>query len=68
MLPDGRPDIKGITLGKSSTPLRFRNIFLEAVKALQGVDSTEKLTQAHSKVVGYPTTNGTASAKGVLIG
>jgi DNA polymerase elongation subunit (family B) len=51
MLPDGTPDIKGITLGKSSTPPRFRQIFLEAVKPLVGVDSPEKLAQVGPKII-----------------
>ncbi len=51
ILPDGTPDIKGITLGKSSTPLRFRQIFLEAVKPLAGVDSPDKLAKVKSEII-----------------
>lgn len=51
MLPDGTPDIKGITLGKSSTPPRFRQIFLEAVKPLVGIDSSKKLVQVGPKII-----------------
>ncbi|MFX1317962.1 MAG: DNA polymerase domain-containing protein [Promethearchaeota archaeon] len=51
ILPDGTPDIKGITLGKSSTPLRFREIFLEAVKPLAGIDTPQKLTEASQKII-----------------
>lgn len=46
MLHEGTPDIKGITLGKSSTPPRFRRIFREAVKPLVGVDNAKKLEKA----------------------
>jgi DNA polymerase I len=51
ILPDGNPDIKGITLGKSSTPPRFREIFLKAVKPLALVDSPTKLTDAKPEIV-----------------
>ncbi|MFX1565724.1 MAG: DNA polymerase domain-containing protein, partial [Promethearchaeota archaeon] len=51
ILPDGKPDIKGITLGKSSTPPRFREIFLEAVKPLAVVDSPTKLADAKPEIV-----------------
>ncbi len=51
MLPDGTPDIKGITLGKSSTPPRFRQIFLEAVKPLKGIDNPKKLAQVGPKII-----------------
>jgi DNA polymerase elongation subunit (family B) len=51
ILPDGTPDIKGITLGKSSTPPRFRQIFLEAAKPLAGVDSDKKLVKARPEIV-----------------
>ena len=48
---DGTPDIKGITLGKSSTPSRFRDIFLEVAKPLASVDNGEKLTQAVPRII-----------------
>jgi len=51
ILPDGTPDIKGITLGKSSTPPRFRQIFLEVAKPLAEVDSTKKLAKARPEIV-----------------
>jgi DNA polymerase elongation subunit (family B) len=51
ILPDGTPDIKGITLGKSSTPPRFREIFLLVVKPLAGVDSPKKLEDANPQIV-----------------
>jgi DNA polymerase elongation subunit (family B) len=51
ILPDGTPDIKGITLGKSSTPPRFRQIFLDAAKPLARVDSAKKLAQARPEIV-----------------
>jgi DNA polymerase elongation subunit (family B) len=51
ILPDDTVDIKGITLGKASTPPLFRRIFLEAVKPLVGVDTEEKLGQARPQVV-----------------
>ncbi|MFX1564153.1 MAG: DNA polymerase domain-containing protein, partial [Promethearchaeota archaeon] len=51
MLADGTPDIKGITLGKSSTPPLFRDIFLEVVSPLGGVDAPEKLTERIPKVL-----------------
>lgn len=51
MFSDGTPDIKGITLGKSSTPPRFREIFLESVKPLAGVNAPEKLAEATPHVV-----------------
>ncbi len=53
ILPDGTPDIKGITLGKSSTPPRFREIFMEAVKPLAGVDTPKKLREASPKIIGF---------------
>jgi DNA polymerase elongation subunit (family B) len=51
ILPDGTPDIKGITLGKSSTPSRFREIFLESAKPLAGVDTPKKLAEASPKIL-----------------
>lgn len=51
ILPDGTPDLKGITLGKSSTPPRFRKIFLEIAKPLAGVDSPKKLAKARPEIV-----------------
>ncbi|MFX1577920.1 MAG: DNA polymerase domain-containing protein, partial [Promethearchaeota archaeon] len=51
MFPDGAPDIKGITLGKSSTPSRFREIFLESVKPLARVDTPKKLAKVTPRVV-----------------
>jgi DNA polymerase I len=51
ILPDGTPDIKGITLGKSSTPSRFREIFLESVKPLAGIDTPKKLDEAAPEIV-----------------
>ncbi|MFX1563014.1 MAG: DNA polymerase domain-containing protein, partial [Promethearchaeota archaeon] len=51
MLADGTPDIKGITLGKSSTPPLFRDIFLEVVSPLGGVDAPEKLAERIPKVL-----------------
>ncbi|MFX1581013.1 MAG: DNA polymerase domain-containing protein [Promethearchaeota archaeon] len=52
ILQDGKPDIKGITLGKSSTPPRFREIFLEAVKPLALVENPAKLEDAKLEIVG----------------
>ncbi len=51
ILPDGTPDPKGITLGKSNTPPRFRQIFLEVAKPLAGVDSPKKLAKARPEIV-----------------
>jgi len=51
ILPNGMPDLKGITLGKSSAPSRFQKIFLEAVKPLAIVDSLPKLTDAAPRIV-----------------
>jgi DNA polymerase elongation subunit (family B) len=51
ILPDGKPDIKGITLGKSSTPPLFRDIFLDVLTPFVGVDTPEKLTKAAELVV-----------------
>ena len=51
IFPDGTPDIKGITLGKSSTPTRFRQIFLEVVQPLAFVDNSEKLAQAAPQMI-----------------
>jgi DNA polymerase I len=48
---DGTPDIKGITLGKSSTPARFRDIFLEVAKPLASVDNAEKLAKAVPQII-----------------
>jgi DNA polymerase elongation subunit (family B) len=48
---DGTPDIKGITLGKSSTPARFRDIFLEVVKPLASVNNAEKLAQTVPQII-----------------
>ncbi len=50
ILPDGTPDIKGLTIGKSSSPPLFRDIFAETVAPLAGVDSPEKLAKARPKV------------------
>jgi DNA polymerase I len=50
ILPDGTPDIKGLTIGKSSSPPLFRDIFAETVAPLAGVDSPEKLAKARLKV------------------
>jgi hypothetical protein len=51
ILPNGTPDPKGITLGKSSSPQRFRQIFLEVAKPLAGVDSPKKLADARPEIV-----------------
>ena len=51
ILPDGKVDAKGITLGKSSTPPLFRAIFLDALTPLAGVDSREKLAKVADQVV-----------------
>jgi DNA polymerase I len=51
ILPDGKVDAKGITLGKSSTPPLFRAIFLDALSPLTGVDTPEKLAKAGEQVV-----------------
>ena len=50
ILPDGTPDIKGLTIGKSSSPPRFRDIFAEAGTPLAGRDNLEKLAKARPKV------------------
>ncbi|MDO8056486.1 MAG: DNA polymerase domain-containing protein, partial [Candidatus Hermodarchaeota archaeon] len=51
ILPDGTPDAKGITLGKSSSPPIFHRIFIATVKPLAGVDSPEKLDAAQSELI-----------------
>ncbi|MFX1341874.1 MAG: DNA polymerase domain-containing protein [Promethearchaeota archaeon] len=51
ILSDGTPDLKGITLGKSSTPPRFRQIFLEVAKPLAGVDTPKKLAKARTEII-----------------
>jgi DNA polymerase I len=51
IFPDGTPDIKGITLGKSSTPSRFREIFLESVKPLAGIRTPKNLVEATPEIV-----------------
>ncbi|MFW9831382.1 MAG: DNA polymerase domain-containing protein [Candidatus Thorarchaeota archaeon] len=51
ILPDGNPDVKGITLGKSSTPPRFQHIFFETVKPLGAVDTPKKLAQAAPRII-----------------
>ncbi len=51
ILPDGTPDIKGLTLVKSSSPPLFRDIFAEAVSPLVDVDTQEKLEKARPKVI-----------------
>jgi DNA polymerase elongation subunit (family B) len=51
ILPDGKVDAKGITLGKSSTPPLFRAIFLDVLKPLAGVDGAAKLAKASELVV-----------------
>jgi DNA polymerase I len=51
ILPDGKVDAKGITLGKSSTPPLFRAIFLDALTPFAGVDTPEKLAKAADQVV-----------------
>jgi DNA polymerase elongation subunit (family B) len=50
ILPDGTPDIKGLTIGKSSSPPLFRDIFADTVAPLASVDNLEKLAQAQPKV------------------
>lgn len=51
ILPEGKVDAKGVTLGKSSTPPLFRAIFLDALTPLTGVDNPEKLKKASEQVV-----------------
>ncbi len=51
IFPDGTPDVKGITLGKSSTPTRFHQIFLEVVKPLASVDNSEKLVKVIPRII-----------------
>ncbi len=48
---DGTPDLKGITLGKSSTPPRFRQIFLDTIKPLAHVDSPKTLSDSIPKII-----------------
>jgi len=47
---NGQPDLKGVTLGKSSTPPLFRKIFLDALSYLKDVDNQAKLEKVRPKI------------------
>ena len=51
ILPNGTPDIKGLTIGKSISPPLFRDIFADVTSTLIGVDNSEKLEETKPKMV-----------------
>jgi DNA polymerase I len=51
ILPNGSPDAKGITLGKSSSPPIFHRIFTATVKSLAGIDAATKLNAVRPELI-----------------
>jgi len=51
ILPDGTPDLKGLTAIKSNAPNFIQNVFKACVKELSHIKSAEEYEQAKSKIV-----------------
>ncbi len=52
ILPDGRPDIKGLTAMKSSTPDFIQQVFQDCLKELSNVGTYEEYESAKRRIVG----------------
>jgi DNA polymerase elongation subunit (family B) len=50
ILPDGTPDLKGLTAIKSNAPGFIQNVFKNCVKELSTVKKTEEYEQAKTKI------------------
>lgn len=50
ILPDGTPDVKGVTAIKSNSPSYVNKVFLQCVNALSSVNNQEGYIQAKEKI------------------
>jgi DNA polymerase elongation subunit (family B) len=63
IMPDGTPDVKGVTAIKSNSPGYINRVFNECVKELSAVKNAEEYTQA-AKRIGDTVRKGIADLRG----